>query len=214
MITKPESLVLLSNTESIQATSYGQLTLSNKLSQIAKMVTILPQLKSALLISIRQLYDNDYDVRLNLKKIYAFKQRKLVLESNRNISDGLWDIPGSKQSITPNNYVLQPVHPGLYKDKTHKGQNVSSIPPNASKNTIHSIQEELYHLSDLIDHNILDSTLHRQHEQDAKKYQKTSIHKDNHSLAVVIHKKNIHGACTVSPCIVFFLQYNLHLKRQ
>ena len=81
-----------------------------------------------------------------------------------------------------------------------KAQNVSSIPPNTLKNNIYSIPEELKNISDLTDHNILDSTLHH-HQQDANKYQKTSIHKDNPSFVVIIQKKKmelaqyLHAAC-------------------
>ena len=95
-----------------------------------------------------------------------------MLEGNHNISDGLWDITVCKQSITPKNYALPPAHPGLYRNRTHKDQNVSSIPPNTFKNPINSIPEELNNLNDLLDHNILDSTLHQQHQQDAKQYKK------------------------------------------
>ena len=93
-----------------------------------------------------------------------------------------------------------------------KAQNVSSIPPNTLKNNIYSIPEELKNISDLTDHNILDSTLHH-HQQDANKYQKTSIHKDNPSFAVIIHKKKTWSLHSISMQHVF-LKYNLHSKKQ
>ena len=74
---------------------------------------ILPQLKSALLIPIGQFCDDNCDVLLNKNKLYAFKRRELVLEGNRNVSDGLWYIPVFKQSITPKNYALTPAHFGI-----------------------------------------------------------------------------------------------------
>ena len=76
---------------------------------------ILPQLKSALLLSIVQLCDNDCNVVLNKNKLYAFKQSELILEGNRNNLDGLWDISVQKQSMTQKNYALPLAHPIMYK---------------------------------------------------------------------------------------------------
>ena len=94
------------------------------------------------------------------------------MDGSQNISDGLWDIPVSKKNITPNNYALPLAHPSLYKDRTHQAHN-TSILQNTSipQNTLHSIPKELTNLNDLIDHNILDSILHHQLQQDAKQYQ-------------------------------------------
>ena len=69
IIIKSGPSVLLPNAEAISSTSQGQLSLSIKLSHSAKTAMILPQLKSALLISISQLCDNNCDVFLNKEKI-------------------------------------------------------------------------------------------------------------------------------------------------
>ena len=92
MLKKPGPSFLLPNAEAIKSTSQGQLPLFTKISYSAKTATILPQLKIASLILIGQLCDNDCDVLLNKDKLYAFKQRKIILQGNRKISDGLWDI--------------------------------------------------------------------------------------------------------------------------
>ena len=60
---------------------------------------ILPQLKSASLISIGQLCDDNCDVHLNKTKLVAIKNDKVILEGTGNYVDGLWDIPVHKQTV-------------------------------------------------------------------------------------------------------------------
>ena len=45
---------------------------------------------------------------------------------------------------------------------------------------------------DYINHTSLDNTLHQRHQQDAKQYKDISVHQNNISLSVIIHKKQIH----------------------
>ena len=88
--------VLLPNQETIQANQRGQLPLSPALSPQAQMTMILLQLKSALLISIGQLCDDECDVLLNKHHLIAMKDKKVILTGVRNPYDKLWDIPVQK----------------------------------------------------------------------------------------------------------------------
>ena len=77
---------------------------------------ILPGLKSASLILIGQLCDDNCDVFLNKNTLLVVKDKEVILEGTRNQADGLWDIPVQKTSITKN-YDLPPIHPGLYRSR-------------------------------------------------------------------------------------------------
>ena len=81
--------VLLPNNSTIAVTSKGQLALSSTLSSRAKNAMILPGLKSASLISIGQLCDDGCNVLLNDKKLYALKNKEIIIEGDRKFSDGL-----------------------------------------------------------------------------------------------------------------------------
>ena len=83
-------------------TNKGIIPLSNKLSAIASKAMILPDLKSASLISIEQLCDNNCDVCLNTHILLAVKYKEIILEVTRNQADGLWDILVQKTSIIRN----------------------------------------------------------------------------------------------------------------
>ena len=132
---------------------------------------ILPQLKSALMISIGQLYDGNFDVHLNKRKLYAFKESELILEGNRNTSDGLWDILVQKKKMTKNYYTLPVAYHSIYKTRTHKARDTAFLKHTTkSKNTMHSSNEDKINHIDYINHNSLDNTLHQQYQQDVKQY--------------------------------------------
>ena len=82
-------LVTLPNVKNIYATQQGNLPLSNKLSKKAKIVTILPELRSSSLLSLGQLYDGDCDILLNKKQMYVIKDKELILQGTRKKLDGL-----------------------------------------------------------------------------------------------------------------------------
>ena len=96
----------------------------------------------------------------------AIKNNKLVLKGTRNPNDKLWDIPIQKQSITPYNYVLPPIHPAIYS----KANAVTEInvcnsnfryPQRLDRKTTEkqSLLYELKLFSDIIEHNILDNAI-------------------------------------------------------
>ena len=68
--------VRLSNKHTINVTSQEQLPMSEALSQRAQNAMILPGLKSASLISLGQLCDDNCNLLLNKRQIFAIKTTK------------------------------------------------------------------------------------------------------------------------------------------
>ena len=54
---------------------------------------VLLRLKSASLVSIGKLYDDNCDILLNKRKLIVVKDNEIVLQGFRNYSDDLWDLP-------------------------------------------------------------------------------------------------------------------------
>ena len=106
--------VMLPNKTTITANQRGQLSLSDELSSQAQTAMILPQLKSASLISIGQLCDDECDVILNKRVLVAIKNEKVILTGVRNKYDKLWDIPVHKSTISAQNYSFPEIHPSIY----------------------------------------------------------------------------------------------------
>ena len=102
--------VLLPDAGSILPTHKGQLSLSKKLSKRAQTATALPELRSASLISLGQLCDDKCTIILDKKKMYAIKDKEIILQGDRNLTDGLWDIPIHKYDIDENNYKKPDQH--------------------------------------------------------------------------------------------------------
>ena len=106
--------VLLPNNDKITVTSQGLLPLSIDLSSRDRNIMILPGLKSASLISIKQLCGDGCSVLLNEHTLIEVKSKKIILEGERNYSDGLWDIPICKTAISKICYAAPQTHLGLY----------------------------------------------------------------------------------------------------
>ena len=126
--------VVLPDNTAIKANQEGTLPIKNSLSSCAQKVTILPHLKSSSLISLGQLCDDNCQILLTKKNLFAMKNEKLILQGYRNYSDGLWDIPvhnlkplkanviyPTPRSIYKNDIILQPITKRKYwytnKDK-------------------------------------------------------------------------------------------------
>ena len=71
---------------------------------------MLPHLKSASLISLGQLCNDNCNIVLNKTKLFVLKNNQLLLQGYRNNQDGLWDIP-LPQSPTPLNSSITPLLP-------------------------------------------------------------------------------------------------------
>ena len=106
--------VVIPNNDILTSKSQGQLPLSDLLSRKEKTAMILPHLKSASLVSIGQLCDDDWNVFLNKKESIAIKEDKIILKGIRNKYNGLWDISVWKETIVDNVNLISMIHPGIY----------------------------------------------------------------------------------------------------
>ena len=109
--------VLLPNNELISSTEKGQIPLSALLSKAAKTASILPKLESSSLISLGQICGDGCAILLDKQRLTAFKDNQIVLQGIRNPHDKLWDIPVTKQTISPDNYALPSIHPSIYPQR-------------------------------------------------------------------------------------------------
>ena len=80
------------------------------LSPASTIAKILPDLNSSSLLSLVQVCDGGCNVLLNKQKIYAIKDKEVVIEGKRNHRNGLWDIiipshPHDKTSVQTINYT-------------------------------------------------------------------------------------------------------------
>ena len=119
----PGPSVTLPNNTFIQADQQGTLPLSKTLSTNARSVVVLPSLKSSSLISLGQLCDNDCRVLLDKRKLYVIKEKNMVLQGDRNRTDGLWDIKIPyydvyKKNLQSDNFHQPPTHAVVYSTST------------------------------------------------------------------------------------------------
>ena len=84
--------VMLPDMSTIKATKKGTIPLMG-LSSKATTTHILPNLKSASLLSMGQLCDDGCKIELTKEKINISKKNRVILQGTRNQEDGLWDIP-------------------------------------------------------------------------------------------------------------------------
>ena len=184
--------VLLPNRETITANQKGQLPLSSALSTRAQTAMILPQLKSASLISIGQLCDDECDVLLNKQHLIAIKDKKVILTGVRNPYDKLWDIPVQKHTIASQNFCMPNIHPAIYQ-KRQKETAVDNNPLPRCKPKKENLLQEINQCNELIDHIILDNFLQKERKKTDATYCKTNLTPENPSLAVIINKKRTHA---------------------
>ena len=100
--------VALPDSSIIKASKTAELPLPNNIINApAKKVAVFDHLQNSL-ISLGQLCDDGCDVLLNKKKLFAVKDKKLVLEGTRSKSgDGLWDIPISQPPKQSMNVIIR-----------------------------------------------------------------------------------------------------------
>ena len=145
------------------------LPLSKKLSPTASTAMILPGFKSASLISISQLCDDNCNVYLNKQILIAVKEGEIIIEGKRNKTDGLWDIPVQKASISALNHPIPLIHPGMYPSRTRINKS-NIILPMAPTKCKHRVNKVLRHFDDLINDNIFDNLLKKQHKMYTKQF--------------------------------------------
>ena len=183
--------VLLPNGDKISSTKAGTLPLHSCLTDRASTAMILPSLKSASLISIGQLCDDNCEVFLNKTSLVAVKNDDIILEGIRNPTDGLWDIPVRKTTLHEFNHPLPPIHPGIYpKSPTVCG--AFKLPFNTPMTPKNKIFKSFRHFHQLIDDNEDWSLMETQQQTDAKVYFPVKLAPENPKLSVIIQKKHTH----------------------
>ena len=128
--------VQLPNNTVISATEQGDLPLPREFSDNARKATILPDLKSANLISLGQLCDDNCTILLNKQQMIAVKNNKIILEGVRNRHDGLWDIPVPKHNITTQCCIQPNIHAVLHQKSKHEVKHDNKPPPTKSISTL------------------------------------------------------------------------------
>ena len=190
-------LIQLPDNGMIVADRKGVLPLSDELSDAAKMAMILPNLRSASLISMGQLCDDGCDVFFNKHVLLVIKNKNIVLRGIRNRRDNLWDIPIQKRRISPQNYQLPAHCPALHtkintvRNSKSKKKNTTNIAPHAHS-TIDVFRKELGKYIDLTDINILDNQLNRMKKDANTTYCRVNLQPKQPSLAVIVKKKQTH----------------------
>jgi hypothetical protein len=188
-------VVQLPNNTTIQATESGELPLHNSLTATARQAFILPNLKSANLISIGQLCDDDCNIVLNKKHLIAVKNNKIIMRGARNKADGLWDIPISKTKMTLNCCIQPTTHTGMYmldsqlkRINTITKKHTSSIPQ--SKRAVLTKKpkngNKYIIKNDIFEHPIRPLKVHKSN------LIKVQLHKQNNKINVIIRKKQTH----------------------
>ena len=88
--------VILPDNSKIKIKEVGQLNTSAKLGIIGKTASVVPGLKSASLISVGALCDDNCTVHFDKKEVRVIKNTELVMQGIRNPTDGLWELPFAK----------------------------------------------------------------------------------------------------------------------
>ena len=169
--------VLLPNEDTVDVTSQGQLPLSPLFSSRAKKAIILPGLKSASLISIGQLCDDNCTVLLNKRKLLAIKEKQVILEGSRNYSDGLWDITIYKTNIQDSNYFTPKIHLSIYPSRNEEAINciITNNKQIYQKSEEFKLPPEFQRFNRLIDDNINNMYIDNQMRKDASTYAPVTI---------------------------------------
>ena len=90
-IPNPPSILQPDKTK-LQITNKCTIPIHSSLSKIATSGYIVPHLKNSSLLSIGKLCDDHCIAMFTKKNLFIFKNNNLILQGNRNNSDGLWDV--------------------------------------------------------------------------------------------------------------------------
>ena len=104
---------MLPNKETITATHKGALSMFADLSKYATEAFVYPKLTNKSLLSIGQLCDDGCLAIVSKRSLHVLKNKKVILEGDRNLKDGLWDVtlssPTSKTTEKQLPQKLQPI---------------------------------------------------------------------------------------------------------
>ena len=93
--------VILPDMSKLKSTISGTLDIK-QLSPKANKAHILPNLRSASLLSMGQLCDDNCVVTLDKQNMFVTKNNEIVLRGKRNKFDGLWDVQLSTEPLKAN----------------------------------------------------------------------------------------------------------------
>ena len=200
MTSKP---IILPDKSTISASQIGLLP-NSKLSEIGRRVKILPQLRSASLISVGKLCDDGCTVHFDNNKMQVHKNDQIIMSGIRNHEDGLYDIPIAKVQVSENNYQPPQLHPALYYNNTPRKtvynvkKEENSITPRRNL-----LRKAFPRLHKLASHNECDQIIEEQERIDHKCHNIAEIFRSHPTLSVIIRKNQtkadlaryLHAAC-------------------
>ena len=104
--------IILPNNEKINIERKGLINATSKLGTIAREASIVPQLKSASLLSVGTLCDDNCTVHFDKHKVDIIKNNEIIMQGRRNNKDGLYELPIEKVTTEKVNVIIR-----LDKDK-------------------------------------------------------------------------------------------------
>ena len=123
------------------------------------------------------------------------KHNNVILWGKRNKTDGLWDIPITKQYIADNNFQLPYTHTGMYNTNRYKPIEPNSGPRRSERKVKFSNEADDQNKINTIIYNQCVNLIKQQLQEDnsvTNSYQKTAIIREQQNLAVIIWKKEKH----------------------
>jgi hypothetical protein len=180
--------ILLPDKSTISASQMGLLPNPN-LSKIGRKVKILPQLRSASLISVGKLCDDGCTVHFDNNKMNVHKNNQIIMSGIQNHEDGLYDIPIAKVHVSKNNYQPPQLHPALYYNNTPR-KPVWNVKKEINKVTprINLLRKAFPRLHKLASHNECDQIIEEQEIIDHKCHIIAEIFRSHPTLSVIIRK--------------------------
>ena len=122
----------------------------------------------------------------------AIKNKAIILEGDRNYSDGLWDIPIYKTSISSQNYNEPNIHPGIHPSRTPAVCNtlIAEKTNKIWKKRESRLPKEFRYSDNRISDNINYIAIEKQMNKDKTLYRPVTI--QSPSMSVIIRKKQTH----------------------
>ena len=184
---QPDSTVLIT-----EAT--GIIPIDETLSSKVTKVMVLPQLKSASLISMGKLCDDDCLVVLSKKKLAVVKNNKIVLRGTRNKNDDLWDIPIYKKNITEANFKSPKTHSGLYLSPRKQKENSTPHSKVAQPPKPRLMKPDQQHNINLLSVQRCTEIIKEHKKLDQQKWNllRTAVTPKDKKIGVIIRKKQAH----------------------
>lgn len=185
--------VILPDDDRIAPSHQGKLPLHEECNDTARTGTVLPNLKSASLLSVGKLCDDKKMVIFEKDKVTAIphneavaslvKRQKIILQGHRKPHDNLWHttLSSDKKAITANNFLTPSAHPALYY-ACNNAVKTSHKPHQSTISIKKNVGSKKYHCEH-ISHKCLNHVLQQQ-DQWNKKHPAPQ-----YALATVCHPK-------------------------